>query len=499
LNTIAADMPAGATTRPRQPKGLAVIFMTEMWERFSYYGMRALLVLYLVKALGYKDGDAQVLYGTYTGLVYVTPLIGGWIADKWLGMRLAAVIGGVVMMLGHFAMAVPSLLHVALGLLIIGNGFFKPNTSSMVGELYDGVHDSRRDGGYTIFYMGINLGATLSPFVCGTLGEKVGWHYGFAAAGVGMAFGLFALLNFQRLIGRAGLRDDQQAVSWKDLPTIATWTIASIALVYGVLAVWPVIEGFPLAGKVVGGIALIAAAIWLPRVLGSKKEKVEAAEPLTSAQRTRVIALCVVAFFAIFFWMGFEQAGGSMNLFADKLTDRVVFGFEIPASWFQSINPWLILVLAPFFSLMWTAVNRSRLPLPDTAKQGLGIVVLGLSFIVMYMAQMRAGSLGPVSPLWLFFAYALQTVGELMLSPIGLAVTSRSAPARITSLMMGVWLLSSSVGSKLAGNLENLMQGTGIQPYLFLTISSIAMGVLMLLLTPVLHKMLEKRDVSKAA
>src|SRR6476659_9155876 len=174
--------------------------MTEMWERFSYYGMRALLVLYLVNALGYQRADALSLYGTYTGLVYVTPIIGGWIADRWLGMRLAAVIGGVVMMLGHFAMAVPSLLHVALGLLIIGNGFFKPNTSSMVGELYDGPHDPRRDGGYTIFYMGINLGATFSPLVCGTLGEKVGWHFGFGAAGVGMILGLISFLAFQRLL-----------------------------------------------------------------------------------------------------------------------------------------------------------------------------------------------------------------------------------------------------------------------------------------------------------
>ena len=176
-------MPVGAASRPWQPKGLAVIFMTEMWERVSYYGMRALLVLYLVNALGYPRENALALYGTYTGLVYVTPLIGGWIADRWLGMRLAAVIGGTIMMLGHFAMAVPSLLHVALGLLIIGNGFFKPNTSSMVGELYDDVHDPRRDGGYTIFYLGITLGATFSPFVCGTLGEKGGWHSGFAAAG----------------------------------------------------------------------------------------------------------------------------------------------------------------------------------------------------------------------------------------------------------------------------------------------------------------------------
>src|SRR3954466_2574471 len=212
-------MPAAAT-KPWQPPGLAVIFFTEMWERFSYYGMRALVVLYLVNALHYKREDALEIYGTYTGLVYVTPLIGGWIADRWLGMRKAAVIGAIIMMLGHFAMAVPSLLHVALGLLIMGNGFFKPNTSSMVGELYDGRDDPRRDGGYSIFYMGINLGAFLSPLVCGTLGQNVGWHWGFASAGVGMAIGLITLLAFQRVIGRAGLRDDQASIGLKHLPAI---------------------------------------------------------------------------------------------------------------------------------------------------------------------------------------------------------------------------------------------------------------------------------------
>jgi POT family proton-dependent oligopeptide transporter len=391
---------------------------------------------------------------------------------------------------------VPSLLHVALGLLIIGNGFFKPNTSSMVGELYDGVDDPRRDGGYTIFYMGINLGATFSPLVCGTLGEKVGWHYGFAAAGVGMAFGLFTLLAFQRIIGRAGLRDDQHAVTWKDFPVVAVWTVAAIALIYAVLAVWPAVSAIPTAGKAIGGLVIIALAAWLPGKLAGKKE---GAQPLTSAEWNRVIAICIVVFFSIFFWMGFEQAGGSMNLFADKQTERSLAGFEVPASWFQTINPALILVLAPFFSMMWTAINRSRFSLPDTAKQGLGIIVLGLGFVVMYIAQTRADTIGLVSPLWLASAYALHTLGELMLSPVGLALTSRAAPARIAALLMGVWMLSSSVGNYLAGALEGLMHGTGIQPYLFLTISSIGMGVLLLLLTPILHKMLAKRDISTTA
>ncbi len=498
MNTLAANLPAGAgAAAPQawQPKGLAVIFLTEMWERFSYYGMRALLVLYLVNALGYQRADALELYGIYTGLVYVTPLIGGWIADRWLGMRLAAVIGGIVMMLGHFAMAVPSMLHVALGLLIVGNGFFKPNTSTMVGELYDGVDDPRRDGGYTIFYMGINLGALFSPLVCGTLGEKVGWHWGFASAGVGMAIGLITLLSMQRLIGRAGLREGQGPIGWKNLPVIATWTVACVATVYASLAIGPAFNALPVVVKLAIALAAIAAAVWLPGRLAGKKGE---ASPLTGAEWKRVVAICLLTMFAIFFWMGFEQAGGSMSLFADKQTVRTLAGFEIPASWFQSINPFLILVLAPVFATIWTALNRSRYALPDPAKQAMGLIVLGLGFIVMYSAQNRADAVGPVGPLWLAGAYALHTVGELMLSPVGLALTSRAAPVRVAALLMGVWMLSSSVGNYLAGALEKIMNGTGIPPYLFLTMSSIGAGVLLLVLTPVLTKLLRARDAKPA-
>jgi POT family proton-dependent oligopeptide transporter len=495
LNTIASNLPAdaAATRRPWQPPGLAVIFLTEMWERFSYYGMRALLVLYLVNALGYQRDDAQVLYGIYTFLVFFTPLIGGWIADRWLGMRLAAVIGATVMMLGHFAMAVPSLLHVALGLLIVGNGFFKANTSAMVGHLYDGVDDPRRDGGYSIFYMGINLGASLSPFVCGTLGEKVGWHYGFASAGVGMAIGLVTLLSFQRLLGRAGLREGQAAIGWKNAPTIALWSVASVAVVYAGLAIGPVIWALPAAAKGVLALAVIAAAIWLPGLIGSKQADAGA---LTASEWKRMIAICVVTAFAIFFWMGFEQAGGSMNLFADKQTARTMWGFEVPASWFQSINAIGILLLAPVFAFLWSVLNRSRFALPDSAKQACGLLILGVSFIVMDRAQVLADATGPVSPMWLFEAYLLQTVGELMLSPVGLALTSRAAPARLAGLLTGVWLLASAVGSLLAGTLETLMHGTGIAPYKFLYLSAFGAGIVLLLLTPMLHKMLRSRDVS---
>ncbi|MFL6626998.1 MAG: peptide MFS transporter [Vitreoscilla sp.] len=502
MNTIVANPSAGmpaAATKPWQPPGLAVIFFTEMWERFSYYGMRALLVLYLVNALHYKREDALEIYGTYTGLVYVTPLIGGWIADRWLGMRKAAVIGAVIMMLGHFAMAVPSLLHVALGLLIVGNGFFKPNTSSMVGGLYDGQDDPRRDGGYSIFYMGINLGAFLSPFVCGTLGESQnwGWHYGFASAGVGMLLGLVTLLSFQGVLGRAGLRDGQGPIGWSNVPGIALWAAGSIGVVYAGLAIGPMISALAWPVKVTLALAIIAAAIWLPGLIGGKQD--DKASKLTAAEWQRVIAIVVVTMFSIFFWMGFEQAGGSMNLFADKQTARTLWGFEVPASWFQSINALAILFLAPVFAIIWSMTNRSRFALPDSAKQALGLIVLGASFILMDRAQVLANATGLVSPMWLIAAYVIQTVGELMLSPVGLALTSRAAPARLAALLMGVWMLSSAAGNKLAGSLEKIMDGTGIAPYKFLYLACIGAGVLLLLLTPILHKMLRARDISTVA
>lgn len=497
MNTIVADPSAesapSAASRPWQPKGLAVIFFTEMWERFSFYGMRALLVLYLVKSLGYRDADANEVLGIYAGLVYVTPMIGGWIADRWLGMRFAAVVGGAVMMLGHFAMAVPSLLHVALGLLIVGNGFFKANTSSMVGELYDGASDPRRDGGYSIFYMGINLGAVLSPFVCGTLGEKVGWHYGFASAGVGMAIGLATLLSFQRVIGRAGLRDGQAPIGWNNAPAILLWCLGSIAVVYAALFVGPMLGGLALAAKLALAIVMLGAAVLLPRMIGGKTV---GGDKLTGAEWKRIVAICVVTVFSVFFWMGFEQAGGSMNLFADQQTQRMLWGFEVPASWFQSINSAAILVLGPLFAFVWSWMNQSRYPLPDSAKQGLGLIVLGLSFVLMDHAKVLADADGPVSPMWLFYAYLIQTVGELMLSPVGLALTSRAAPARVAALLMGVWMLSNAAGNYLAGTLGKIMDGTGIAPYRFLYLAAVGAGVLLLVITPILHRMLRSRDES---
>lgn len=484
-----ASRPAPGET-PRHPPGLKVIFFTEMWERFSYYGMRALLVLYLVKALGYERSAALELYGTYTGLVYLTPLVGGYLADRYLGIRQAAVTGAIIMMFGHFAMAFPALLHLALGLLIVGNGLFKPNTSTMVGMLYR-EHDPRRDGGYTIFYMGINLGAFFSPLVAGTLGETLGWHWGFASAGVGMAIGLLTLLRWQKLLGGAGLREGQQRMDRRDWLRIVAISAASLPAVLAAILLWGWLSeaaALPPLAK----LALGLAAAGIPLLLAARRRR-PSTPALTRADWDAMAAICIVVFLVIFFWMGFEQAGGTMNLFADHATDRHFFGREIPASWFQSINPLLIVLLAPAFSILWTRLDASRFSLSDPAKQALGMLVLGLGFVVLAIAQGQADEYGKVGPQWLVAVYVLHTLGELMLSPVGLAMVSKLAPARLASLTMGIWLLSSAVANYLSGSLEALLAGTGIPLYWFLVGSSTGAGLLLLAITPWLNRLMHGR------
>ena len=474
----------------RQPAGLKVIFFTEMWERFSYYGMRALLVLYLVNSLGYTRDNALALYGLYTGLVYFTPMIGGALADRYLGKRRAAVIGGTVMMLGHIAMTYEPLLHLALGLLIVGNGLFKPNTTSMVGDLYQGENDPRRAGGYSIFYMGVNLGAFLAPLVAGTLGEKVGWHYGFGAAAVGMAAGLTQFLMGQKSLGRAGLKPEQGPITKTDLVPLLTWVGGCVALVVGILLSWkvigPIYDGLPVLAKIAAALAVIGITLW--RIASPAKDA--DVTPLTRADWGRVAGIIIVMFFVIAFWTGFEQAGGTLSLFADKQTDRHAFGFDVPASLFQSINPLVIVLLAPVFSIIWTRLDQSRFALPDTAKQALGMIVLGLGFIVMTRAQNLADTTGPVGPQWLAAVFAIHTIGELMLSPVGLSMVSRVAPARLASLMMGVWFLSSAAAGYLSGTLEQMLHGSSYSLWPFLTAMSIGSGVLLLLITPLLSRLM---------
>jgi POT family proton-dependent oligopeptide transporter len=509
------------------PKGLYVLFGAEMWERFSYYGMRALLVLYLTKHLKMDRPGALDIYATYTGLVYLTPLLGGYLADTFLGQRKAILIGGSLMALGHFAMAFEPLLYMALGLLILGNGFFKPNISTMVGQLYP-QGDARRDSAYTIFYMGINLGAFFSPLVCGTLGERLGWHYGFGAAGVGMVFGLLTFSAMQQALGTQGYPPDRAPTDRPRL-VMADWvhvtllTLAGVGIVYAALTPsgriagmipqwgWILVLGYwtVLAFALIAITALVTGGSRrkpavpspspepgvTPEVAGTEdigaEEKEDPHAPFTAAQWQRIAVILIVAIFSIVFWMGFEQAGGTLTLFADQKTRRVLFGEEFPASWYQSVNPLLIFILAPLFSLIWTTLDRTRFALTSTAKMGIGLILLGLGFVVMAGAEGESARSGGalVGPQWLTFVYLLFTLGELCLSPIGLSLVNKLAPARVASLMMALWFTSTAIANYLAGKLEAILESSEVDLWTFLIFTSIVPGVLLLVLTPVLKKM----------
>ena len=487
---IAPDVAA----RERQPSAVSTLFFTEMWERFSYYGMRALLVLYLVDALGYARADALELYATYTALVYISPIVGGWLADRYLGQRKAVLIGGITMAFGHFAMAFPPLLYLALGLLVTGNGFFKPNVTTILGSLYR-EHDPRRDGGFTIFYMGINLGAFFSPLVAGTLGEKIGWHYGFASAGVGMCFGLAQFLLGQNRLGSAGLPPGRKRLETRDWVQVVAIAFAAIPFVYAVLAAWrwggPAWQGLGALAKLAVVAIAIAGAWWASARLHGGRTHAEA--PLTREEWHRIIAIFVMGFFVVFFWMGFEQAGGTMNLFADQQTERHILGWEMPASYFQAVNPLAIIVLGLPFAAMWLRLDRSRFALPTPAKMALGLIILGLGFAVLAVAQKRADLVGKVGPQWLFFAYLLHTVGELCLSPVGLSMVTKLAPVRVAALMMGIWFLANAAANYLAGILEALLKGSGIPLYTFLVASSVGAGLVLLALTPLIKRLMHGR------
>jgi POT family proton-dependent oligopeptide transporter len=504
------------TADMKQPRGLYTLFSTEAFERFSYYGMRALLVLYLVNHLKFERADALSVYAIYTGLVYFTPLIGGYLADKFLGARKAILIGGVVMGLGQFSLAFSAILppgtlgeqilNVGLGLLICGNGFFKPNISTIVGGLYHD-NDPRRDGGFTIFYMGINLGAFFSPLVCGTLGELVGWGWGFFMAGLGMALGIAIFIHGQHKIGLAGFPPGREVtaeteLTRKDYQDVFLYILACIALTLVIVLGWAGMGALGLNGILKSGVMAIGiigmAAMGQKMLQSSSEETVEARshkEPLTTEEKHRLVVICILTFFNIFFWMGFEQAGGTMNLFADQNTNRHLFGFEIPASYFQSINPLIIVTGAPLFSIMWKYWDRSKFALATSQKMATGMLLLGLGFVVMFFAQKLAFGGVLVSPLWLVAVYFIHTMGELFLSPIGLSMITKLSPVRMVSLMMGVWFTSSAIANFFAGKLEALLHSwqegaedpTGLL-WTFLIISSMSAGILLWILSPLLNK-----------
>jgi POT family proton-dependent oligopeptide transporter len=442
------------------PKGLYLLFATEMWERFSYYGMRGLLMLYMTKSaieggLGFSDDNAGLIYGIYTGLVYLTPIFGGWLADTYLGQRKSITIGGITMAIGQFCLFASSaesmsMFYLGLLLLILGNGFFKPNISTVVGQLYP-EGDKRKDAAFTIFYMGINLGAFLAPLVCGFLAEdyfavknpdgsvlSYGFGYGFLAAGIGMILGQL-LFNSQ-------------------------------------------------AKSMLGDLGVVP---------GAKQQKATQStnEPLTAVEKSRLSVIVIMMLFNIFFWAGFEQAGSSISLYTDRYINRDVtmFGmmdqaWTIPTSWFQSVNPLFIVLLGPIFTFLWTRLSAKDKEPNSIIKMGLGMILLGVGFFLMIGAAMERGGENAdatvkANLMWLVGTYLIHTMGELCLSPVGLSLVTKLAPVKLGSLMMGVWFLSSFVANFLSGYLVQFFGKLGAMN-IFAMISAIviALGLVVLFL-----------------
>ncbi len=465
------------------PKGLYVLFATEFWERFSYYGMRAIFVLFMTKMLfgtdqAGKDISSNI-YGSYTGLVYLTPLIGGYVADRYWGNRKSIFVGGLLMALGQFILFLSgTLAHsvekgpaitamwTGLAFLIFGNGFFKPNISTMVGQLYPETANSKKDSAYTIFYMGINSGAFVAPLVCGYLGENVDFRWGFLAAGIGMLISLvifyytkdkYVVSPTGEALGAVPNKSKDISVSESGQTGFSSTQLAII--IVSIIAAFCVIH-FAL-GVDVWGSAIYGMTLITPFAILTDRS-------LTAIERQRLWVIVIIMLFVIFFWMCFEQAGASLTFFADEQTDRHVFGREMPASYFQSFNAGYIVLLAPIFASLWGWLAKKGIEPPAPMKQALGLGFLALGFLFISFGTTGDPTM-KVSILWLTGLYFLHTVGELFLSPIGLSMVNKLTPGRFTSLMMGVWFMAIATGNKLAGTMSSLYpdpKSTGPKPVL---------------------------------
>ena len=463
------------------PRGLSTLFFTEMWERFSYYGMRALLILFMTApvtagGLGFDTAVAGAIYGLYTSSVYMACLPGGWIADRVLGARRAVLYGGILIAAGHFSMAVQALATFYLGLVLIvlGTGLLKGNVAIIVGALY--AHDDqRRDAGFSIFYMGINLGAFIAPLVCGYLGQRVNWHVGFGAAGVGMTLGLVQYVLGARRLGDAGLHPaqtlDPQSRRWAAAVAIAL-VLLGVATFAGIL---------PITAKQIAdaaGVLLVGGAIaffaWLFLAPG-----------WTRVERRRLYAIAMLFLAACLFWSQFEQAGSTLNLFGDRATRTEILGWTFPSSYYQSLQPLFIITFAPVFAWLWLRLGR-REPSSPT-KFAVGLLCAGAGFALLVPAAAMAANGMKVSPLWLVATYLLHTFGELSLSPVGMSAMTKLSPARIGGLIMGVWYLSISIGNFTGGRISSLY-GSMPLPTLFGVVGAFGIGaaiVMFLLARPI--------------
>ena len=474
------------------PRGLITLFFTEMWERLSYYGMRALLVLFMTDqiingGMGLTDANATAIYGIYTALVYLAALPGGWVADRLIGAQLAILYGGIVIMCGHFVLAIPSTNAFFIGLLlvILGTGLLKPNISAILGELYL-PGDPRRDAGFSIFYMGINLGGMLGPIICGALAQNnnFGWHYGFAVAGVGMMFGVLQFWKTKKYLGKAGTKQLAFSVTQKRLCAV------SIIIFFGILLLLTQIDlssiNFIKISQITTFIILFTALFFFIYVLffgGLKK-----------IEYNRVLVIIVLFLGAAMFWSGFEQAGSSLNLFANRYT-KLEFGwFNIYSSWLQSVNSIFIIIFAPIFAYLWIFLARKNLNPSTPTKFAIGLLLLALGFLMMVIASSIVAQGDKAMPTWLLMTYLFHTFGELTLSPVGLSVTTKLAPKRYVGQMMGIWFVASALGNLIAGQIAGEFDSNNIanfaDQYLGIVITISTAGIILLFLSKQLQKLM---------
>ncbi len=460
-------------TQKGHPKGLYLLFVTEMWERFSYYGMRAIFTLFMVNALMFDKTLASTVYGNYTGLVYLTPLIGGYVADRYWGNRRSIFVGGIMMAIGQFFMFLAgsfytevhlatTLMFIGLGFLIFGNGFFKPNISTMVGQLYK-EGDKRVDSAFTIFYMGINLGAFFAPIVTGTLGEvydasglivPAAFKWGFLAACIGM---LLSTAIFELLKNKYIVTPDGEVIGGKPVKKVETVEESAVkvkmstkeisVLLLSSLALFVFFKGV-LAFDLIGAFIYTACLIAPATIITDKS--------LTKVEKDRIWVIFIIAFFVIFFWSAFEQAGASLTFFAQEQTNRNFFSWEIPSSYFQSINAVAIVIFAPIFAIIWTKLGKANREPSSPIKQSIGLFLLALGYLIIAIGVKGLDPSVKVSMMWLVTLYTIHTFGELCLSPIGLSMVVKLAPVRFASLLMGVWFLSTATANKFAGDLSKL-------------------------------------------
>ena len=463
------------------PKGLYLLFVTEMWERFSYYGMRALFMLYMVQALLFDKELASQVYGSYTGLVYLTPLIGGYIADRYWGNRRSIVTGALTMAVGQFLLFLSAcyylevgldkyLMFCGLGLLILGNGFFKPNISTMVGRLYR-PDDSRKDSAFTIFYMGVNVGSTLAPLICGLIGNTghpEDFKWGFLAACIGMLLGAAVFRIFMNRyicdpdgnpVGTAPARSKETTEKDEKKPSNTGRTVLMVAFTLILTILFSVNWGHTSDGVFAGsdwiGSLIYATVIVMPIIIITDKS-------LTRTEQARIGVIYIIAFFVIFFWSAYEQAGASLTFFADEQTDRRIGNWEMPAAYFQSFNPIMIVTLAPVFAAIWSFLGKRGWEPSSPRKQSIGLLLLSLGYLYIAFGVKDIEPGVKVSMAWLTGLYLIHTMGELCLAPIGLSLVYKLSPARFSSLLMGVWYLSTSAANKFAGFLSGFYPEHGV-------------------------------------